>query len=88
MKKQKLLLLALPVLALGACAPSTSSSSSSSPSLEPATGGYNKVICPSGAPSICFYDQYSSGNFNTNSTPSNVSAELLTDNYGMVVFDF
>ena len=77
MKKQKILLLAIPLLAMSACAPLTSTNEN-----------YKKVISPSGAPAICFYDQANSGNFDTNSTPSNVMAQLMTDNYGMVVFDF
>lgn len=77
MKKQKILLIAIPLLAMSACAPLTSTNEN-----------YKKVISPSGAPAICFYNQANSGNFDTNSTPSNVMAQLMTDNYGMVVFDF
>lgn len=94
MKKRTIMFITLPLLALSACAPIAPSSETSSsqepsiPSLEPMTGNYNKVISPSGAPAICFYDQALTGNFDTNSTPSNVAAQLLTDNYGMVVFDF
>ena len=89
MKKRIILLLTLPLLALSACTPNSSSSEqTSSSSLQPMTGNYNKVISPSGAPAICFYDQALTGNFETNSTPANVAAQLLTDNYGMVVFDF
>lgn len=49
---------------------------------------YMKTISPSGAPAIAFYDQGTSGTFETNQTPANVLAQLSTDDYGMVVFDF
>lgn len=49
---------------------------------------YMKVISPAGAPAIAFYDQALSNTFETNSTTSNVLAQLSNDDYGMVVFDF
>lgn len=49
---------------------------------------YMRVISPSGAPAIAFYNQGTSETFETNSTPSNVLAQLNNDDYGMVVFDF
>lgn len=49
---------------------------------------YNKIISPTGAPTIVFYDESLSKNLTTNSVPSNVGAQLQDDNYGIVVFDF
>lgn len=49
---------------------------------------WEKTISPAGAPAIAFYDQATTGKFETNATPSNVLAQLQADNYGMVVFDF
>lgn len=49
---------------------------------------YQKVYSPAGAPTLAFYDQSKTGTFETNTTPANVLAQLQTDNYGMVVFDF
>jgi len=46
-----------------------------------------KVISPAGAPTIAFYDQGDNTNFVTDSTPANVSKELLGVNYDFVVFD-
>ncbi len=51
-------------------------------------GNWQKVYSPSGAPTLAFYDQGKTGTFSTNTTPANVLAQLQTDNYGMVVFDF
>lgn len=49
---------------------------------------YLKIICPSGAPSLCFYEEAALGHLETMSTPSAVSAQLQADNYGIVVCDF
>lgn len=46
-----------------------------------------RTISPAGAPTLAFYDQGSNENFVTNSTPSNVLAELQTNYYNAVVFD-
>lgn len=51
-------------------------------------GKYDKIISPSGAPAIIFYDEAIQDNFETNSIPSNVGAQLQQNNYGVVVFDF
>ena len=75
MNYKKGLLLAVVPLMLGSCQPT---------GVQP----YQKTISPAGAPAICFYDQGNTGTFFTNSKPANVLAELSTDNYGMVVFDF
>lgn len=47
-----------------------------------------KIISPSGAPSAIFYDYSLNDNFETNSTPANVGAQLQANNYDVVVFDF
>ncbi len=49
---------------------------------------YEKIICPSGAPSLCFYQEAVLGHLETMSTPSLVAAQLQADNYGIVVCDF
>ena len=46
-----------------------------------------RTISPAGAPTLAFYDQGNNENFATNSTPSNVLAELQTNYYNAVVFD-
>ncbi len=46
-----------------------------------------RTISPAGAPTLAFYDQGSNDNFETNSTPSNVLAELQTNFYNAVIFD-
>lgn len=47
-----------------------------------------KFIAPSGAPTIAFYNEALKGNLETNSVPSNVGAQLQSNTYGGVVFDF
>lgn len=47
-----------------------------------------KIISPSGAPSAAFYTYAKDANFETNSTPANVGAQLQANNYGAVAFDF
>lgn len=46
-----------------------------------------KVITPSGAPALAFYDQGSNLNLTIDSTPTNVAAELQKNDYDMIVFD-
>ena len=48
---------------------------------------YKKIICPSGAPAVAFYDYSTNPNFVT-AAPTSVAAELQNNNYGTVVFDF
>ena len=75
MKKKLLVATSLLTIALTACNIQT-------------IQNWEKTISPSGAPAIAFYDQASTGKFETNATPTNVLAQLQADNYGMVVFDF
>lgn len=75
MKKKLLVATSLLTMALTACNTQT-------------IQNWEKTISPSGAPAIAFYDQASTGKFETNATPTNVLAQLQADNYGMVVFDF
>ncbi len=50
---------------------------------------FQKIICPSGAPALGLVQLAGRSNgIVFNSKPTNVSAELLQDNYGCVVFDF
>lgn len=44
-------------------------------------------ISPAGAPALAFYDQGSNANYITNSTATNVAAELQNNNYDIVIFD-
>lgn len=46
-----------------------------------------KTVCPSGAPALAFYDQGNNADFVTNSTPTNVLAELQKNEFDFVVFD-
>ncbi|MFA5421306.1 MAG: hypothetical protein WC344_00725 [Bacilli bacterium] len=46
-----------------------------------------RTISPAGAPTLAFYDQGKSPNFETNTTPSNVLAEFQTNYYNAIVFD-
>ena len=46
-----------------------------------------KFISPTGAPALAFYDQGSNEYFTTNSTPTNVAAELQKSEYDCVIFD-
>ncbi|MGM9873613.1 MAG: hypothetical protein ACI31G_01665 [Bacilli bacterium] len=48
---------------------------------------YKKIICPSGAPTVVFYDYATNSNFETGA-PTVVSAQLQDDKYGAIVFDF
>lgn len=66
----------LGVLALASCAPS-----------EPHTFS---IITPTGAPAAAFFDIAQNENYvyDTNSIPSNVGANLQTNEYDAVVFDF
>lgn len=47
-----------------------------------------KIICPTGAPSIAFYNYINNNNFETNSVPKNI-VSFMTDNsdYDIVVID-
>jgi len=47
---------------------------------------YKKIMCPTGAPSICFYEKIDQGLETGKATL--VKSQLLTNNYGSVVFDF
>ncbi len=46
-----------------------------------------KFISPTGAPALAFYDQGSNENYATNSTPTNVAAELQKNDYDCIIFD-
>ncbi|MFA5283288.1 MAG: hypothetical protein WC366_02030 [Bacilli bacterium] len=46
-----------------------------------------RTICPSGAPTIAFYDQGNNENFETNSSPNLVLAQFQTNYYNAIVFD-
>lgn len=46
-----------------------------------------KVITPSGAPALAFYDQGNSEYLTIDSTPTNVAAQLQKNEYDAVVFD-
>ena len=46
-----------------------------------------KIICPTGAPALAFFDEGNNPNFVTNSTPTLVAAELQKNEYDVVVFD-
>lgn len=46
-----------------------------------------RTICPSGAPTIAFYDQGNNANFETNSSPNLVLAQFQTNYYNAIVFD-
>lgn len=46
-----------------------------------------KIICPTGAPALAFYDLGNNNNFDTNSVPTSVLAQLQKNEYDMVVFD-
>lgn len=46
-----------------------------------------KVITPSGAPALAFYDQGLDTNLTIDSTPTNVAAQLQKNEYDVVVFD-
>lgn len=50
-------------------------------------GDYKKIICPSGAPAIAFYNHATDSNFETGA-PTVVAAELQSNRYGTIVFDF
>lgn len=49
---------------------------------------YLKILTPSGAPSLAFYDQSKNSHFETTTNTSLVKASLLTNDYGYIVFDF
>ncbi len=49
--------------------------------------GSLKIICPSGAPALAFYDQGNNPDFETKKQPAMVSAELQKNDYDVVVFD-
>ncbi|MCD8195371.1 MAG: hypothetical protein LUD22_03665 [Coprobacillus sp.] len=78
MKKNALIGLALVALVATGCTGSG----------EERIENYEKIICPSGAPSLCFYQEAVKGHLETMSTPSLVAAQLQDDNYGIVVCDF
>ena len=47
-----------------------------------------KVICPTGAPSVAFYNHYDDPNFETNSVPSNIVSFMSeTSPYDVVIID-
>lgn len=47
-----------------------------------------KIVCPTGAPSLAFYNNVDNVNFETNSTPSNIVAMMNgTSSYDVVVID-
>jgi len=73
-KTLSLILLSIP-FTLGGCSNSQTSTN------------HTKIICPKGAPSLAFYDQGNNEKFET-ASPMNVKSQLLSTNYGMVVFDF
>ena len=90
--KAKLFLSSLLIaLTMTACGPTTSESSdvvtsdnATSEKLEVNT----KVLSPSGAPAIAFYDQGTNPDFETNGNIENIKAKFVTDDYGMIVMDF
>jgi hypothetical protein len=49
--------------------------------------GALKILCPSGAPSLAFYDQGNNPNFETKKQPNLVLAELQKNDYDIIVFD-
>lgn len=49
--------------------------------------GALKILCPSGAPALAFYDQGNNPNFETKKQPQLVLAELQKNDYDVVVFD-
>lgn len=57
-------LLLLPMFLLGACGNGNVDTSSL------------KIVCPTGAPSVAFYNEANNPNFETNSTPSNIVAMI------------
>ena len=59
---KKLILLTLPILLLGACAPKTTKEI--------------KVLCPAGAPAFAFYNHAKDANFETSDVPSNIAAMM------------
>lgn len=46
-----------------------------------------KWVSPAGAPTLAFYDQGDNANFVTETTPTNVAAQLQKNEYDAVVFD-
>lgn len=77
--KKSLLLLTLGVLLVscGGGAPSSET---------PKDTSSIRIISPTGAPTLALYNKVNQ--LTTNSTPTNVAAQLLADNYDVVVFDF
>ena len=83
MNKSFVILLPLMMLGLTSCPASTDSSGNNSLANEEPL----KFISPAGAPALAFYDQGNNENYVTNSTPTNVAAELQKNDYDMVIFD-
>lgn len=72
MKTKRLIYTLIPLLLLVGC--------SSSEEL--------KILCPTGAPSIAFYNYVNNSNFETNSTPTNIIASMnKTSSYDVIVID-
>jgi len=88
MKNNIKVILGLPLVALlitscGTASPSSVTFSSSSEN----TNYDFSIISPTGAPTAAFYQFASSGDFETNSTATNVAAQFATSNYDVIVFD-
>ena len=49
--------------------------------------GSLKIVCPSGAPALAFYDQGNNPDFETKGKPNLVLAELQKNDYDVVIFD-
>lgn len=72
---KKLVILAIPLLALSACGKHVDASN-------------QNIVCPTGAPAFAFYKQCQNPNFETNSVPKNIVAMMTeTSNKDFVVID-
>ena len=83
MNKSFIILLPLVMVGLTSCPTSENSSGSTSLTNEEPL----KFISPAGAPALAFFNQGNNENYVTNSTPTNVAAELQKSEYDMVIFD-
>lgn len=85
MKLTKLLLV-LTALGLSACGSTPASSSQSSSSESAPDTSKIKIIAPSGAPTLAFYNKIDQ--LTTSSATATVRSQLQTNDYDVVVFDF
>jgi len=88
MNKHSLTLLPLAACLLASCGPSSSQPDSVSSNSTSSEDKYEiTTISPAGAPTLGFYDQGANASFQTDSTPSNVGKQFLTNTYDAVIFD-